>query len=161
MLPLAAELPAARGVSLEAQSRSDAERIDAATKKAEDEAKTKFWAGLLMVVGGLLVVGAAILAVYSSTVDVKTTVSGKDDPGTTEVEPSTTIVENARIPDSLVTTTLGAGAALLLGHPAELEPHEWHDVLNRISAGIRSAVQRLNDPNLDKCSTQAVDANTV
>lgn len=41
-------------------------------------------------------------------------------------------------------------AQLTNGHPAELEPHEWDDILNRISGGIRSAVQRLDDIHLDK-----------
>lgn len=41
-------------------------------------------------------------------------------------------------------------AELTNGYPAELTPEEWDDILNRISGGIRSAVQRLNDMDLDK-----------
>ncbi len=41
-------------------------------------------------------------------------------------------------------------AQLTNGHPAELTPQEWDDILNRISGGIRSAVQRLDDIHLDK-----------
>jgi len=52
-------------------------------------------------------------------------------------------------------------AELTNGHPAELEPEEWDDILNQISGGIRSAVQRLNDLDLDKEGQAQAEADLV
>lgn len=52
-------------------------------------------------------------------------------------------------------------AELTNGHPAELTPEEWDDILAQISGGIRSAVQRLNDSDLDKEGHAQAEADLV
>lgn len=44
------------------------------------------------------------------------------------------------------------------GHPAQLQPEEWIDILNRISGGLRSAAQRLDSPSLDDTSRARAEA---